>query len=261
MQENQAGRETDWDMTHRKANLFSSVLCIALAVFLLLALAGCGSGELKAGQKIMKDYLSGRGGKLTECYVEMLRPDGTKPVASDYVKGTFRMDGEDYEFAVNTVTGAVYTSERMSELQSCCTAQILSRLGLDADETVTDCLVELYSQPWQTPNDDWPWERSYLGCVLPVDADTDMDGFAAQYLADPDARVLLFVACRADELSAGRWTPAVLAGWNKVEIQLFGIPADEPLPSPEGFPGDQLSSFTGRYMTLHDDVITYHDGT
>ena len=160
-----------------------------------------------------------------------------------------------------TVTGAVYTSERMSELQSCCTAQILSRLGLDADGTVTDCLVELYSQPWQTPNDDWPWERSYLGSVLPVDADTDMDGFAAQYLADPDARVLLFVACRAGELSAGRWTPAVLAGWNKVEIQLFGIPADEPLPSPEGFPGDQLSSFTGRYMTLHDDVITYHDGT
>ena len=236
-------------------------VCALLALFLLLPLAGCGSDELKTGQKIIKEYLSGRGGRLTECYVEMLRPDGTKAVASDYVKGTFRVDGEDCEFAVNTVTGAVYTSERMPELQSRCTAQILSRLGLDADGTVTDCLVELHSQPWQTPNDEWPWARSYLGCVLPADFDTDMDGLAARYLADPDARVLLFVACRADELSAGRWTPAVLSGWSKVEIQLFGIPADEPLPSPERFPGDLLSSFTGRYMTLHDDVITYHDGT
>ena len=237
-------------------------VCALLALSLLLALAGCGgSAQLNAGQKIIRDYLSGRNARITESYVELLRPDGTKAVSSDYVKGTFRVDGADYEFAVNTVTGAVYTSERMSELQSCCTAQILSRLGLDADGTVTDCLVELHSQPWQTPNDDWPWARSYLGSVLPVDVGTDMDGFAAQYLADPDARVLLFVACRANELSAGRWTPAVLAGWSKVEIQLFGIPADEPLPSPEGFPGDLLSSFTGRMMSLHDDVISYHDGT
>lgn len=246
------------DMAHRGTKLLSVVLCIAV---LLLALSGCGSAELKTGQRIMKDYLSGRGGRLTESCVELLRPDGTRAVASDYVKGKFRIDGQDYEFAVNTVTGAVYTSERMPELQSRCTAQILSRLGLDADGTVTDCLVELYSQPWQTPDEEWPWARSFLGCVLPADVGTDMDGFAAQYLADPDVRVLLFVACRADELSAGRWTPAVLSGWNKVEIQLFGIPADEPLPSPEGFPGDLLSSFTGRGMTLHDDVITYHDGT
>ncbi len=231
-------------------------LCAAL----LLMLSGCGSAQLKAGQKIIKDYLSGRGGRLTESYVELLRPDGTKDVASDFVKGTFRAGGADYEFAVNTLTGAVYTSEKLPELQSRCAAKMLAQLGLDADEAAAACRMELYTRPWQTPQPEWPWARSYLGHVLPTDV-TDLDAYASACLADENVRIQLFVACRADALSAGRWTPADMTGWKYFEVRLFGFAADEPLPTPEELPGDLSSSFTGRRMTLQSDVITYHDGT
>ena len=236
-------------------------VCALLALFLLLALAGCGGGaELKTGQKLIKEYLSGRGAEITECYVEMLRPDGTKPVASDFVKGSFRVGGADYNFAVNTVTGAVYTSERLAELNERIVARIAAQLGLDARDCLADCLVTLYAPPWQTPNAEWPWARSCLGSVLPVDL-ADMDACAAQLLADENARILLYLACRADELYEGRWTVADMAGWEAVEVHLFGFAADEPLPAAETFPRDYFDASDRPQMTLNETAIRYFPGT
>ena len=96
-------------MVFRRARR-TSALCLALAFLLSALLTGCGSGsQLRAGERRIKAYLSGRGAVITESYVEALRPDGTKAVHSDFVKGKFRIDGEEYQFAVNTVTGEIWT--------------------------------------------------------------------------------------------------------------------------------------------------------
>ena len=232
-----------------------------LALSLLLALAGCGSGsELKTGRKLIRDYLPGRGSEITEIYVEMLRPDGTKPVSSDFVKGKFRLDGAEYDFAVNTVTGEIYTSEHLPEFSASCGAQLLSRLGLDARACLTDCRMTLYTAPWQEPNPEWPWERSCLGSVLPVDV-ADMDAYAAQAIADENITVRLYVACRSNELYKGRWTDADLAGWNDTQAELFGFAPGEPFPTLETCPGSYHSAADRPRMTLRQGNISYRPGT
>ena len=210
----------------------------ACALCLLLLFAGCGSGaQTRAGRRLIREYLAGRGAEITECYTELLRPDGTKPISSDFVKGSFRMDGADYELAVNTVTGEVYTSERLDELEERLVALISARLGLEPAARVASCLVELWRPSWQAGHSEWPEHRSYLGHVLPVTV-SDMDAYAAQALEDENVRVLLYLTCRSDELREGRWSGDALAGWRDVEIELFGFAADESLPSPETFPHD-----------------------
>ena len=237
--------------------LAAALLCAALA---LAALTGCGNGaQLRAGQKLMKEYL-GRGAALADSHVDVLRPDVDKLVASDFVKGTFRAGGETYEFAVNTVTGEVYTSERLAELTQCLTTQIAARLGLDPDACVSDCLMELYRPAWQEENSEWPWQRAYLGEVLPVTV-TDMDAYAAQCLADENVRVLLYFACRADELYEGRWRTDELEDWEAVEVQLFGFASDEPLPSPETFPRDYHYATDRPRMSLTPAEISWSPGT
>ena len=236
-------------------------VCALLILALLLTLAGCGgakAAQLRTGRKLMKAYLSGLGGgaALESGYVEVLRPDADKLVATDFVKGLFRAGGETYEYAVNTVTGGIYTSERFAEFAACCAAQALSRLGLDADDCVTVCGMTLYAQPWQTPRSEWPWERSCLGQVLPADT-ADMDGYVSRALADEDVRVQLFIACRADELREGRWNADTLSDWKSVEVRLFGFAPDEPLPTAETFPKDYFYAADRPCITLNETGIIY----
>lgn len=214
--------------------------CLALALILLLALSGCGHhAQLKEGQKLMKQYLSGlgRGAALLDSHVDVLRPAADTLVASDFVKGSFRANGQTWDFAVDTATGEIYTSERLSEFSDCCVRQITARLGLDRSEYVASCLTELWRPAWQEENIEWPWEEAYLGEVLPVGV-TDMDAYAAQALEDEDVRILLFLACRDGELREGRWSGDTLSDWDAVEVELFGFSADEPLPTLETFPRD-----------------------
>ena len=155
--------------------------CLALALILLLALSGCGnSAQLKEGQKLMKQYLSGlgRGAALLDSHVDVQRPAADTLVASDFVKGSFRANGQTWDFAVDTATGEIYTSERLSEFTDCCVRQIAARLGLDS-EYVADCLMELWRPAWQEEKSEWPRQRAYLGEVLPVGV-TDMDAYAAR---------------------------------------------------------------------------------
>ncbi len=245
----------------RAARLVSVWLCAALA---LSALAGCGAAsraQLTEGQKLMKDYLSGlgRGAALADSHVDVLRPAADKLVASDYVKGSFRAGGETYEFAVNTVTGAVYTSERLAELKERIVAHITARLGLDPGVCVADCLMELWRPAWQEENAEWPWERAYLGEVIPVDV-TDMDAYVDEALADQDVRILLYLACRSGELWEGRWSDDELADWDAVEVELFGFADDEPLPSLEIFPSDYHYETDRPRMTLTPTEVRYTPG-
>ncbi len=245
-------------MARRSVRLLAAVLCVFT---LLAALTGCGgekAAQLKTGKKLMKDYLSGlgRGAALLDSHVDVLRPDADKLVPSDYVKGTFRAGGAEYEFTVDTVTGEIYTSERLAELTERLTARIASRLGLRPEACVADCLMELWKPAWHEVRSEWPWERAYLGEVLPVSV-TDMDAYAAQVLADADTRVLLFLACRDDELYDGRWTAGDLADWDAVEVQLFGFASDEPLPDPETFPTDYIYASDRTRVTLTPEQVDF----
>ena len=249
------------DMTRRKPSLFFSALA---ALALLLTLTGCGAAngaQLKAGQKLMKAYLSdrGSGAALQNCHVDVLRPEADKLVASDFVEGTFRAGGETFEFAVNTVTGEIYTSERLPELTEKLTARLTARLGLPSDACVADCLMELSRPAWQEESTEWPWLRAHLGHVLPVRAG-DLDAYAAQILADEDVRILLYLACPADELRDGRWSTGDLAGWENVEIQLFGFAADEALPTLETFPVDYLYCSDHPRVTLTPETVQFRSG-
>lgn len=229
---------------------------LACALILLLALSGCGhSAQLKEGKKLMKQYLSGRGASLGDCHVDVLRPAADTLVASDYVKGTFRANGRTWDFAVNTVNGEIYTSERLSEFTDCCVRQIAARLGLDS-EYVADCLMELWRPAWQEEKSEWPRQRAFLGEVLPVGV-TDMDAYAAQALEDEDVRILLFLACRDGELREGRWSGETLSDWDAVEVQLFGFSPDEPLPTRETFPKDYHDAADRIRVTLTPDGVRY----
>lgn len=246
-------------MTRSRFTLLFSALAAALA--LLLTLTGCGaasSAQLKAGQKLIKAYLSdlGSGAVLQDSHVDVLRPEADKLVASDFVEGTFRAGGETYEFAVNTVTGEIYTSERLPELTEKLTARLTARLGLPSDACTADCLMELSRPAWQEESAEWPWLRAFLGHVVPVSA-VDLDDYAAQTLADEDVRILLYLACPADELWDGRWSSDDLAGWENVEIQLFGFAADEPLPTRETFPSSYLYGSDRPRMTLTPEAVLY----
>ena len=241
----------------------SSAVCLLLALAMLLALSGCGNGaQLKKGRRLIKNYLSGRGASITECYVELLRPDGTRAWAADYVKGKFRIEGEEYQFAVNTVTGEIWTSERLPEFCGCCVRSIFSRLGLrsDLNPYVTDCIADFYAPPGKAISEEFPWARSYLGSVISDDV-TDLRAYAEQALADEDVRILLYVACHADELWEGRWSTDDLAGWENVEIALFGFPEGEPLPSREDFPTEYIYTFTGPRVSLLPDRVEWDPGT
>lgn len=250
-------------MARLKANRLIRALAAALALVLLLPLAGCGgSAELRTGRKLIKEYLAGRRPELVECYVEALRPDGTKSVNSDFVKGQFRADGKAsvYDFAVNTVTGEVYTAERLPEFYDCCVRAVASQLGLDAGDWTAQCQIFLHTQPWQTPREEWPWAHSSLGSVLPVGV-TDLDAYARQCIADENASVTVRYAIRAGELYEGRWSERDLAGWNNTEVTLYGF-ADEgdPLPPEGSFPGDISYTFTGPRMILRPGSIEYRPG-
>ncbi len=241
-----------------RARRFASAL---LVLALLLTLTGCGGGsELKTGRKIIQKYLSGRSAEILECYVEMLRPEGMNAVSSDFVKGVFRIDGVRYDFAVNTVTGALYTSERMPEFSASCGALLALQLGLNTNDCLTDCRMTLYAQPWETPREEWPWERSCLGPVLPVDL-ADMDAYAAQAISNENITVRLYVACRSSELYKGRWTEEDLKDWNDTQAELFGFAPDEPLPTSETFPGAYHSVSDRPRMTLRQGNISYRPVT
>ena len=170
-------------------------LCLLCALMLVsaLLLAGCvkGSSEQeKAGKKLMRAYLaeSGSKAKLTEVYAEVLRPDASTLVLSDYVKGNLKDGKNEYEFAVNVVTGEIYTSEQHQAFSDSCVRLVCERLGLEP----SDCGGggELWREvpSWQEPREEWPYQWSSLGNVLPVGI-TDMDAYAAQLLSDEDIPV------------------------------------------------------------------------
>ena len=237
-----------------------------LITFLLLlcftaSLTGCVGGEsarLKEGRKLIKEYLAARGGSavLTESYAEVLRPDAGKLVLSDYVKGSFREGDESYHIAVNVVTGKIYSSERLPEFREYCIRALEKRLGLERADCVGNCsVVELYAAPWQEESEEWPWERSYLGPVLPVDVQ-DLADYADRAISDEDIRLVVDFVCRNTEPDPARWMETGLSDWQSTVVTLMVLPEhDAALPLPEELTVEYRNGFPGVKLTLSERGI------
>ena len=231
-----------------------AAMLLALAILLL---GGCAEGEgevQKVGKKLIKEYLAGRG-EIEECYADVQRPDADKLIVSDYAKGTFRMGGESYEFAVNVVTGEIWTSERTAECTDCCLRLLEARLGLEPAACKARCAMWTHAPAWQTPNEDYPDETAYLGQVVPVGIE-DMDAYAAQAIADGNIRVDAHIFC-TELLSEDRWTLDDTADWDYVTVCLYAV--DE-LPQEE-ITYDLASGFKGTWMQLtSEEIVRKTDG-
>ena len=242
------------------------MVCALLALCLIASLSACSQGEsaqLRAGQKLMEDYFSGkeRGAVITESHAQVLRPDADKLALSDFVLGTFKDGGEEYEFAVNVVTGGIYTSERLQEFEESCIRFLEGQLGLNPSDCVGLCSVmELYAQPWQETNPDWPWEKAYLGHVIPA-AVQDMDAYATQALSNEDVRLIVYLACRNTVLSSGRWTEADISDWHNTEVTLMALSGkDAALPEADELTVDYRNNFQGDRLVFSDKGITFTPG-
>ena len=230
-------------------------MLLALA---LLLLGGCADGEgevKKTGKKLINEYLAGRGAVIEECYADVQRPDADKLIVSDFAKGTFRADGESYEFAVNVKTGEIWTSERTAECTECCIRLLEERLGLEPTACKARCMMWTDAPAWQTPNADYPDETAYLGQVVPVGIE-DMEAYAAQAIADGNIRIDADIFC-TEPLSEERWTLDDTADWDDVTVWLYAV--DE-LPREE-ITYDMASGFTGEQLKLTSkEIVRKTDG-
>ena len=238
-------------------------LLLASAI-LLSALAGCTvsreKAQLKAGQKLMREYLFGLGrdARLIESHVLFLRPDEEDPLMTDYVMGSFTNGGEAYDFAVNTVTGQIWTSENLALFTAKSIRMIETSLGLDPDACSAVLNLTQQVKPWQEDDEAQSSEMVYLGNVLPVNV-TDLDAYAEAAVADETIRVLYYIVCQGETLSAGRWTLADTEQWREIEVTLYAIGADEPLPDPLTISRRYIGNYPGeRAILRHDDVFYRH---
>ena len=241
------------------------LVCLLLAICLTIPLAACAEGEsaqVRAGRKLLNDYLSARGGgaALTELHADVQRPDMSHLVVSDFVKGSFRDGGETYEITANVVTGEIYTSERLPEFAESCIRKLEELLGLNPDDCVGNCcVVDLYAPAWQEEKPEWPQERAYLGQVLPAEL-KDMDAYAAKAFSDGDIRLIVYLACRDADLGPERWTEAAVADWNGTDVTVMALEPGAPLPSPEELTVSYRNSFSGDRMILCDGKIKFTPG-
>ena len=249
--------------SHRPARCCAALCAGALALALLSGCGGADDAQRAAGRSRMKEYLAAHGGgEITDCRVDTLRPDASTLMPSDYVEGTFRAGGETYAFAVNTVTGAVFTSERAEEFRRRCVGAAETALGLPPGSCVGCCAVaERYAPAWQEEKPEWPWATAFLGDVLPVDAQ-DLDALAAAALTDGSERVIIYIVCRGVPLAPDRWSEADVADWDGAEVSVMALPApDAPLPAPEELTVDYRNDFPGDLVILSDGGIRFRPGT
>ena len=238
-------------------------LLLALLTAVLFLLTGCTEGEaaqLREGRRLMRAYLAEHGIKagLSDSHADVLRPDASVLVLSDYVWGSFRQDGEKYDLAVNVVTGEIYTSERMEEFTRYCVAALTERLELDPSNCVGYCWIFLEVPTWHNGNPDWPANeyRSFRD-MLPADI-ADMEAYAVQAVTSEEIELWAELVCRNEELSEERWSLADTKGWDNTSVTVYAL--DEPgaeLPNPKEFFYRDKHDFSGTVVRLEEQEVSY----
>lgn len=226
---------------------------IAVLLFCAFCLCGCaaGSGAVKKeGRRLIKEYFasSGRSAVLEEIHPVILRPDADKLIVSDYAAGSFKRGGETFEFAVNTVTGEIYTSERVPLFSKSYVKLIAEKLGLGPGEYAGRCLLWTHAPAWQKENADYPGKTAYLGSVIPVDV-TDTDKYAEEVFENPDIRTDVDIVCTTKNAPDENAKNTVFRKDITVELYILSEPSAK-LPSEEELTREYFENFKGEMVSF-----------
>ena len=201
----------------RKKCLISIIGILAL---FLSACYGSPDEQTQKGRGIMEEYLSGRDQKsfsVDTAYKELERTAPDSVTATCFVHGDYRLNGEKYEYWVNTDTGEIFTSERIEEFRQVGYDLMLEKLGIDPEDCRGTCDI-ISDSP-----------RSW---VMPVDVDSYdyiRDGFD-----NGEAGMAVWLAVKGNGFTEDRWTLADTSDWNESKAYIEII-SDAEEPFPDGF--------------------------
>ncbi|MCR4892380.1 MAG: hypothetical protein K5989_09400 [Lachnospiraceae bacterium] len=238
-----------------KEIILSCFLLALVSLFLTACVKGA-ARQNRTGVQIMNDYLASRGENsyVSESHTDIMRLDIDKVEKSDFVKGTFVDSGNSYEFAVNVVTGQIYTSERVPEFAACCSRILEERLGLDPNNCVSDYLLSMYEKAWVRERNEWPGQMTSIGDVLPVDI-KDMENFASQAILDDRYHIILNIVCKGEDIREDRWNLSDTEDWGNVSVRLYDIGDSEKLPGREELKWDYMQGLSGNKVELSKKQI------
>ncbi|MBR6316653.1 MAG: hypothetical protein IKR58_06595 [Lachnospiraceae bacterium] len=198
---------------------------IPAALLALCLLTGCVAGESeqkKAGTQLMKAYFEETGKKATlqGVYADVTRPAADRLEMSDYVKGTYKLGEQTYDFWVNVETGSIYTSERMQEFSSSILKLQAEKLGLDFENAAcTSSITMPPSFTGETGNSRGQEDEVTLTDVLPVTV-TDMDAFVKDVLEREDVFVHSNIICRKVPAGIGDGQQPEVLEWKNDQITI-----------------------------------------
>ena len=221
-------------------------------VFLFLCCSGCFSSaesrQAKQGKDMMETYLKTRGAKKVSVDTARTSRERTAPdriEMTDFVFGTYRIDGQEYEYWVDVGTGEIFTSERLAEFEAVCYDLMLSELGVDPAHSVGLCNAYFLRAPRDS--------------VMPVEIE-DPEAYARSFLHGDEFSVVLWAVCGASEAPPNRWTEEDTADWNRDEARVCVTPAGEALPAfgnGVNLGYSYFRDFTGDKYELSSEAVRY----
>ena len=201
--------------------------------------------QTQRGREIMEEYLSGRDQErysVDTAYKDLERTAPDSVTATCFVHGDYSLDGEKYEYWVNTDTGEIYTSERIEEFRQAGYDLMLEKLGIDPEDCRGTCDI-ISDSP-----------RSW---VMPVDVDSCdyiRDGFD-----NGEVGIAVWLAVKESGFTEDRWTPADTSDWNKSKAYIEII-SDVDEPFPDGFGIYRFNDWKGDKWSLSKESVEYSPG-
>lgn len=221
------------------------VIVIAAFAVLLSACYGTPDEQTEKGRAIMEDYLSEQDLKsysVDTAYKELERPAPDVIEETCFVHGDYTVNGDRFEYWVNTDTGEIFTSEKTEEFRKAGYDLIIEKLGLDPADCKGTCDI-ISDSP-----------RSW---VVPVDT----DGY--QYIRDGfdagNAGAAVWLAVKGSDITKDRWTLEDTSDWNESKAYIEII-ADENEPFPDGFGIYKFNEWEGPKFSLSSESVEYTPG-
>ena len=229
---------------NRNAENYKKYIVITIAVFavFLSACYGTPDEQTRKGREIMEAFLSERSPEsysVDTAYKDLLRtaPDAVEETC--FVHGDYTIDGDRYEYWVNTDTGEIFTSEKTEEFRKAGYELMLEKLGLDPADAKGSCdIISEAPRSW----------------VVPVD--TDSSEYFRNGFDNGDVGFAVWIAVKGSGFTKDRWTPEDTSDWNKSEAFIEVI-SDDNEPFPDGFGYYKFNEWEGAKYRLSKDNVEY----
>ena len=221
------------------------IILIGILPLLMSGCYGVPDEQTNKGREIMEEYLSGRDPEsysVDTAYKELERTAPDSVTATCFVHGDYSLNGETYEYWVNTDTQEIFTSERIEEFRQAGYDLMLEKLGIDPEDCRGTCDI-ISDSP-----------RSY---VMPVDV--DIRDYIRNGFDDGEVGIAVWLAVKGEGFTEDRWTLADTSDWNKSKAYIEII-SDVDEPFPDGFGIYRFKDWKGDKYSLSKDNIEYSPG-